>query len=171
MKPFALILALTAVAAACGCYLAAIPRYKEIKRPVTTSEVAGTWVLTAKSERSLAVDGVTRKPNEEFAIVLKPDGSCSYHTLLRGGYVEKDGVWSARYDPRADFRNRLDFRFKDIAISMNVALDLEGMVLWESWGDPDQGIDLVYRKKETGEPNGATNGTRSDETNALRKSS
>jgi len=85
-------------AATSGCYLAAIPRYKEIERPVTISEMAGRWVLTAESQRTMAIDGFTNKVGEEFAITLKPDGSCSYGTVLERAYVEMDHVLVAAND-------------------------------------------------------------------------
>lgn len=156
MNRLFVILALVSAVLASGCWLAAIPRFKVIKHPVTTTEAAGRWVLSAESQKSMAIDGFIKKDGQEFAITLRPDGSCSYHTVLQGRYVEKNGQWSLRYDPSDYYKNRLDFRFGDEAVSlMSIASDSLGMVLWESWGDPDAGVDLVYRKEQ----NGATNGS------------
>ncbi len=148
-----MIFALAAAAAISGCYLAAIPRFNVIKHPVTTNELAGRWVLSAESQKSMAVDGFAKKAGQEFTIVLRPDGSCSYHSVLQGHYVEKEGEWSIRYDPSDQYKNRLDFRFQDEVVWLtSVASDSSGMVLWQSWGDPDEGVDLVYRKLQGGEP-------------------
>ena len=106
----------------------------------------------------MAIDGFIKKDGQEFAITLRPDGSCSYRTVLQERYVEKDGQWSLRYDPSDYYKNRLDFRFGDKVVAyMSIASDSSGMVLWESWGDPDAGVDLVYRKEQNGEPAGAAN--------------
>ena len=158
MEYLILIFALAATVATSGCYVAAIPRFNVIKHTVTTNELTGRWVLSAESRRSLAADGFAKKPGQEFTIVLRPDGSCSCHTVLQGRYADKEGQWSIRYDPADHYRNRLDFRFQDEYYALtSVASDSSGMVLWQSWGDPDAGIDLVYRKLEGGEPDGAAN--------------
>ena len=158
MKYLFLILALAAPVTTSGCYVAAIPRFNVIKHSVTTNELAGCWVLSGESQKSMAVDGFARKAGQEFAILLRPDGSCSYHTALQGHYVEKDGQWSIRYDPSDHYRNRLDFKFEDEVVALtSIASDSSGMVLWQSWGDSDAGNDLVYRKLEGAEPSGAAN--------------
>ena len=77
MKYLFLILALAAAMAASGCYVAATPRFKVIKHAVTTNELAGRWILSAESQKSMAVDGFATKAGREFTIVLRPDGSCS----------------------------------------------------------------------------------------------
>lgn len=138
-----------------GCWVAAIPRFKVIKRPVTTAEAEGRWVLSTESQEWMAVDGFIKNVSQEFAITLRRDGSCSYRTDLQGRYVEKDGQWSLRYNPSDYYKNWLDFRFEDQVVSLSIASDSSGMVLWESWGDPDDGFDLVYRKEKGG---GAANG-------------
>src|SRR5690348_394243 len=109
MKYLVLILALAATVATSGCYVAAIPRFNVIKHTVTTNELAGRWVLSGASQKSMAVDGFAKKAGQEFTIILRPDGSCSYHSVLQGLYVEKQGQWSIRYDPSDHYGNRLDF--------------------------------------------------------------
>lgn len=158
MKYLVQVFALAAAVATSGCYLAGIPRFNVIKHAVTTNEMAGCWLLSAGSQKSIAVDGFAKKAGQDFTIVLRPDGSCSYHTFLQGRYVEKEGQWSTWYDPADHYKNRLDFRFQDGGVGLtSVASDSSGMVLWQSWGDPDAGIDLVYRRLEGGETDGAAN--------------
>jgi len=137
------------LAGTAGCYFAAIPRHDEIKRPVTSGDLVGEWVLSDESLRSMAVDGHAPKAEEERTITLRADGSCAYRTFLGDGtYLKKDGRWTVRYSETESFKNRLDFHFGDLVISrMKVAMNAKRMVLWESWGDPDAGMDLVYYKK------------------------
>ena len=159
MKHLVLILGLAAAVTISGCYLAAIPRFNEINHIVTTNELTGRWVLSAESQTSMAVDGFAKRGDQELTIVLRPDGSCSYHTVLQGCYVKKEGQWSITYAPSDHYKNRLGFRFQDEVVGLTcVASDSSGMVLWQSWGDPDAGIDLVYRKLVGGELGGTANG-------------
>jgi hypothetical protein len=152
MKIRILPMALIAAVLASGCWVVAIPRFTVIKRPVTPTELVGTWVLSETSLKAMAVDGVIRKDGQEFEIILRPDGSCSYRTVLGGRFVRKEGKWSLRYDSSDYYRHRLDFQFGSEVVSrMSIASDSEGLVLWESWGDPDEGIDLVYRQRKVAE--------------------
>ena len=172
MKHLVVILVLVAATVSSGCYVAAIPRFKVIKRPVTTTELAGRWVLSTESQRAMAVDGFSKKAGQEFAIFLRPDGSCSYRTVLGRAYVEREGQWSIRFEPSDHYKNRLDFRFQDEVVSlMSVALDSSGTALFEPWGDPDAGIDLVYHKQPGGEPDGAANGSQPIRSETNRTSS
>jgi hypothetical protein len=149
MRRFVASFVLISAVLASGCWVAAIPRFTVIKRPVTTTELTGTWVLSETSLKAMAVDGVIKKAGQEFEILLRADGSCSYRTVLGGRFVRKEGKWSLRYDSSDYYRHRLDFQFESEAVSrMSIASDSEGLVLWESWGDPDEGIDLVYRLRK-----------------------
>jgi hypothetical protein len=172
MKRIVLTLTAAVITATSGCYLAAIPRYKEIERPVTASEMSGRWVLTPESQRSMVIDGFVKKGGEELAIILNAEGTCSYRTVLDRRYVEMEGQWSTEHMPSDHFKNRLDFRFKDHVVSrMRVAMDSSEMVLCESWGDPDAGVDLVYRKEKIVEPDGSANGSQPIRSETNRTSS
>lgn len=158
MRYFGAAFVLISAVLASGCWVAAIPRFTVIKRPVTTTELTGTWVLSEESLKSIAVDGVIKKAGQEFEIILRADGSCSYRTILDGRFVRKEGKWSLRYDSSDYYRHQLDFQFESEAVSrMSIASDSEGLVLWESWGDPDEGIDLVYRLRKVAEAEGGHN--------------
>ena len=149
MKAVRFILLSLLLVGAAGCWVAAIPRYDEIKRPVTAEDLAGEWVLSEDSLHSMTIDGIVPKAGAKHSIALGADGSCSYRTVLADGtYLEKDGRWIVRYADSESFKNSLDFHFNDVVISrMKVAMDSKRMILWESWGDPDAGIDLKYYKK------------------------
>lgn len=59
----------------------------------------------------------------------------------------EEGLWSLTYNPNAVFKNTLDLLSSSNSFSsVNVTLDANRLVLWASWGDPDDGIDLVYEK-------------------------
>ena len=159
MRRLAASFALVSAVLASGCWVSAIPRFTVLKRPVSSTELVGTWVLSEKSLKVIAVDGVIRNDGQEFEIILRADGSCSYRTILGERFVRKEGKWSLGYDSSDYYRHRLDFQFGSEAVSrMSIASDSEGLVLWESWGDPDEGIDLVYRQRKVAESEGGTNG-------------
>ena len=153
MKTLAPILAIAVTCA--GCYLAAIPRHTEIERPVTSQELVGRWLLTSNSLKSVMIDGFTPNKGEEFVITLRSNNSYSFHTLSprwegsNGGVdrVDEEGQWSVTYSATEHFRNKLVLRSsQDAGSTLNVALDSQTMILWRSWRDPDEGVDLVYQK-------------------------
>ncbi len=137
-----------------GCwYLAAVPRHTEIKRPVTSQEIVGRWVLTTNSLKSVMVDGFTLTNGEEVVIAIRTNGSYSSHAVLLRwdekrhvvDRMDKEGQWSLRYQPTNFFKNTLELRN---SVDLWVAQDSQKMILWSSWGDPDDGIDLVYEKMQ-----------------------
>ena len=153
MKALILILAIAMTGA--GCYLAAIRRHTEIERPITSQELVGRWVLTTNSLKSVMVDGFTPNKGEEVVITLRSNNSYSFHTMSPRWdgskrvveRVDSEGQWSVTYAATNVFRNELVLRSSQEAVSfLYVALDSQTMILWTSWGDPDEGVDLVYQK-------------------------
>jgi hypothetical protein len=101
------------------------------------------------------VDGFMPNKSEEVVIMLRSNNSYSFHTLSPrwdGGKrvvdrVDGEGQWSVTYSATNVFRNELVPRSSQYAVSsLYVALDSQTMILWTSWGDPDEGDDLVYEK-------------------------
>jgi hypothetical protein len=148
MKPLFVVFAATLLCVGCGRFLAAIPRHTEIERPVTAHEVAGRWVLTANSLKSLIIDGVIVRKGEEIFITIRSNGAYSSHIIIdrKGARKDEEGRWSLEYTPKAHFKNALVFRTSNAISSLSVALDSQKMILWRSWGDSDEGVDLVYEK-------------------------
>ena len=62
--------------------------------------------------------------------------------------IEEEGSWSLPYSATNHFRNELVLRNSRTVYSLCIAQDSQKMVLWSSWGDPDDCIDLVYEKVE-----------------------
>jgi hypothetical protein len=113
---------------------------------VTTEEVAGHWTLTGKSLQAVAVDGFKPKQREEIFIEIYTNGTYKCHTISR---ADEEGHWSLQYNPNDHLKNALALRTSQDAISLlQIALDAQKMILWKSWGDPDEGVDLVYEKVE-----------------------
>jgi hypothetical protein len=146
MKALTLILAVAVTCA--GCYLAAIRRHTEIKRPVTSQELVGRWVLSTNSLKNLMVDGFTPNKGEEVAITLRSNNSYSMHTLSPSwdgrkrvvDRVDSEGRWAVTYAATKVFRNELVLRSSQDAVSfLYVALDSQTMILWKSWGRPRRG--------------------------------
>jgi hypothetical protein len=133
--------------AGCGRFLAAIPRYTEINQPVTNQEIVGEWLLTTNSLAVPRVDGLVVKGNEKFSITIRSDGSCSYHSIIGKAYKESEGRWSLQYDATNTFKNQISFSVDGVGFPLKIAFDSKDTVLWQSWGDPDAGVDLVYKKK------------------------
>jgi len=154
LRPLVLIIALTLASAGCGRFLAAIPRHKEIERPVTALEVVGRWTLTTNSLRSVMVDGFAPRKGEEVMITVRSNASYSCHMIFAGwdgksrvvGRADAAGQWSLDYSSTSHFKNALVLRSDDAVSSLYIALDSRRMILWSSWGDPDDGIDLVFEK-------------------------
>jgi hypothetical protein len=155
MRPLILTIALALAGAGCGRFLAAIPRYTGIERPVTAEEVVGHWVLTTNSLSSAMVGGFAPTNGEEIAIWVRSDGTYSSHMISQGWNgsrptaerEDQEGKWSLDYRPAELTKNALVFRTASDAVSsIDIARDSHSMVLWSSWGDPDAGVDLVFRK-------------------------
>lgn len=156
MKRVIPVLAVVLVCVGCGRFLSAIPRYTEIERPVTEQEAVGHWVLSTNSLSSVAVDGFRPMQSEEVAITIRSNGSYSAHRLaLRWGETrqvdrwDESGKWSLDYESKRNFKNQILLRStRDAGSFLWIAFHSERMVLWESWGDPDDGVDLVYEKAQ-----------------------
>jgi hypothetical protein len=131
----------------CGRFLAAIPRYTEINQPVTNQEIVGEWLLTTNSLTVPRIDGLVVKGDEKLSIRIRSDGSCSYHSIIGKEYKESEGHWSLHHNSTNTFKNEICFSLDHVAFSLKIALDAKDTVLWQSWGDPDAGVDLVYKKK------------------------
>jgi hypothetical protein len=153
MRSFALIIGLALVCVGCGRIVSAIPRHKEIERPVTVQDVIGSWALTTNSLGAVAVDGFSPKPGEEVVVTVRSNASYTCHMIVPrwdGKRVvdraDEEGQWSLDYSPTDHFKNRLVLRSsRGAGWSLYVGTDSGRMVLWKSWGDPDDGIDLVFQ--------------------------
>jgi hypothetical protein len=155
MRPLVLIIALALAGTGCGRFFAAIPRYTEIERPVIAEEVVGHWVLTTNSVTSAMIGGFAPTNGEAVVIWVRSDGTYSSHMISRGWNgsrttaqrEDQDGKWSLDFTPSGLSKNALVFRTASDAVSsISIARDSQSMVLWRSWGDPDEGVDLVFRK-------------------------
>jgi len=141
MKLLAITFAAVALWVVCGCD----PRYTEVDRPLTVSEMSGVWLLTPPSYHSLMSSGWEEKGHLEFAVILNADGSCSYRSVLDGAYVKTNGRWWTNYEPSDEHKNRLHLEWGDFASSrIRIAQDSGRTILLEPQGGPNDGKDLVY---------------------------
>jgi hypothetical protein len=157
MKLLPLILIFSLMSAGCGRVLSAIRRHSEIKWPVTAQEVVGHWVLTTNSIRSVRVDGFSPTNGEQVGFTVRSNGTYSCHIISPRwdsnkhvvDKIDEEGRWSLDYSPTNVFRNALVLRSShDSVSSVWIAQDSQRMILWTSWSDPDESIDLVYEKVE-----------------------
>ncbi len=155
MKSVPIILLVLLTSFGCGRFLAAVRRHTEIDRPITAAEMIGTWVLTTNSLAHLRVDGFKPNAGEHLGFIVRTNGTYSSHTVLPrftqskhgGERTDQEGTWSLDYNQTNAYRNTLFFRTsQDSVSSVHIALDGDRLVIWESWGDPDDGIDLVFEK-------------------------
>jgi|SRR5579883_973503 len=135
-----------------GCWMAAIPRHSEIKRPVTMAEIAGVWVLNRSSLTQLQADRFSPTNQERFFIVIHNDGTYYAHRPDRSSglpvsvsRIDSSGVLSLSYNSTNIFRNRLTLGLQEFWIGK----DGEKMIIWQSWGDPDEGVDMVYEESSS----------------------
>ena len=155
VKTVSILLLASFVSSGCGRALSAIRRHTEIERPVAAHEIAGRWALTTNSLKSAINDGFAPNKGEELGFIVSSNGSYFRHAISPQSNGSKrvvemkteEGLWSLTYNPNAVFKNTLDLLSSSNSFSsVNVALDANRLVLWASWGDPDDGIDLVYEK-------------------------
>ena len=160
MKQSASILIVVLACASCGYVVRHQIHFAEIDRPVTTEEIMGRWEMwTNKLDYAIAA-GFKPQTNQEFAITIRSDRSCSYRGLKHHGeerpvYVELDGQWSLRYyGPTNYHRNFLELSVKDRGgPEFYIGRGDKGvMVLYEYWGDPDDAKYIVYQKGESTAP-------------------
>ena len=156
MKSFPVILFVLLTGFGCGRFLAVVRRHTEIDRPVTATEMVGTWVLTTNSLAHLRVDGFMPNAGEHLGFIVRSNGSYSSHTVsprVSGSkhVVERtveEGTWSLAYNRTNVHRNTLFLRTAQDGVSyVQIALNADRLVLWKSWDDPDDGIDLVFEKR------------------------
>lgn len=155
VKVVSMLLIASFVSSGCGRALSAIRRHTEIERPVAAKEITGRWVLTTNSLNSVIIDGFAPNKGEELGFTVRSNGSYFRHTISPGWdgsnrVVERrteEGLWSLTYNTNDVFRNTLFLRSSSNSFSsVKVALDANRLVLWTHWGDPDDGVDLVYEK-------------------------
>jgi len=157
MKQFASILIVALTCAGCGYIVRYQIHFTEIDHPVTTEEIVGRWVMWSNKLDYAIAAGFKPQTNQEFAITIRSNGLCSYHSLdhkMREEspvYIEVDGPWSLRYyGPTNYHRNYLEFNKGRGLPSLYVGRGDQGtMVLYEYWGDPDDAKYIVYQKEES----------------------
>lgn len=142
-----------AVVIASGCWVAAIPRFEKLKLPPSPSEIEGLWLLSEESRRAIVVDHGRESQKQDYSIVFRKDGVCSVRTVLAGQYFNADGHWSLTTDRADYYEHRLSVRVGGhVFTRLAIALDSGETVIFEPWGDPDEGGYLIYRRRNNGEP-------------------
>jgi hypothetical protein len=128
-------------------------------RKVATSEIVGTWKMTAASLRLLKRDGYVPSPGETQTIRFNADGSLAFASVIdgfKGGTFNTcSGTWKLNYDRTIDREtvraNSIDLelrRTSDTHLrSLSLAEEGGKLRLWNYYGDPDSWEFIEYERQ------------------------
>jgi len=131
---------------------------RNVREQLAVDVVVGTWELTQGSLKLLARDGFRDDQPRRYELSFKPDGTCSYDSVLdlrEIEYLSTPCAWVLEHDTRGNSnikkKNalRLDFPVHGTTFRMylNFAREDGRLLLWEYHRDPDSWEFIEYTHK------------------------
>jgi hypothetical protein len=151
-----LILSLFCVAfVGCGRYFAPD---RNVKETLVEKDVIGKWRLKTSSSQLLVRDGFRSDPTNRCTIMFNADGTCFFHSVESFGgtnrYFSGGGTWRLEHDTQGDsnikkknaVRLELPVNGERKIQYWNFAKEKGVLILWNSYGDPDEWEFLEYER-------------------------
>jgi hypothetical protein len=147
------------LAVVCGLFVAGCDGGdRHMTRKVATSEIVGTWKMTAASLQLLKRDGYVPSPGETQTITFNADGSLAFASVLddfkAGTYNTCSGMWKLNHDKTIDNEtvraNAINIELKrtsDTHLRTLSLAEVGGKLrLWNFYGDPDSWEFIEYER-------------------------
>jgi hypothetical protein len=132
---------------------------RNLKEKVEESQVAGTWMLAKQTIQFFKRDGLQVDTNLNYEIEFKPDGKCSFQPPFPYQGLKGEGSWKLEHDGTAygkttsgstkitQIKNMIRINFSDNSVfGLGFAKENGELILWNSYGSPDNLEFIEYRK-------------------------
>ncbi|MEM6393222.1 MAG: hypothetical protein AAF797_10650 [Planctomycetota bacterium] len=141
--------------ASCSSY--SLPN-RHTDRTISTTELIGTWKLTADSLALLTRDGFASNPAHTYTITFDPGGTLLFSSVMAdfqsGVYTTANGSWRLEHrkpgDPSGTPTNTLVIEIQQTSLDRFVAYSFAeengSLVIWRFYGDPDLWEFMQYEK-------------------------